>query len=216
VKSSGVFNRAVQRHILRIALVFQLATFSAVSLAHGVAWDDARETEALAENIDRAIQACGIHIAQEHKGQPDDNPLASRGMAFVDDVPQAIKELATGKLFQQPRFHRWLDVHAEIWLIVSAGQQTCRVAVSKSQWVAGVGDKLNALVQVGNFWRPMKPEEDFFPNAEKSATIRKIYTMDLPKERKIRPILTISSLWNGNVLLKDQQLIASVYMLSEK
>lgn len=180
--------------------------------AHEVS-DEAREIAFLAENLDKSIQACGLHAAafERTRGQI----LNSRGIALTDEAPPAIKSLSSPSTFGTSKFHHWRDMHAEIWLIASSEKPSCRVGVSRSDWVTKIDDRLDALVQVGNFWRPAKAGETTFVAGEDAVSHRRIYVMETPDSVRIRPTLMIQTAKPEAALAGNQQMIITVLMANK-
>jgi hypothetical protein len=176
--------------------------------------DDDREIESLAINMDKTIQACGVHAARFNRNG-DINILPQRGIELTDNGPEEIKRLASPSTFGRSRFHHWFDPHAQIWLIASSEKPSCRVAVSHSEWIGRIGEKLDSLVQVGNVWRPAKDGESPLQTTEKNGLSSKVYVVDTPENVSVRPTLMILTDSAGTQLPGAQQMIITVVMMSK-
>jgi hypothetical protein len=192
------------------AVIF--STAGASLNAHDVSYPDEQEADLLATNIDKAIQACGIHAAAF--GRTNGEALAQKGISLSDQAPDFVKVLASPSTLGASRYHRWLDPHAEIWLIASKEKPACRVGISNSKWVGGIGRRLAQLVQVGNYWRPAMEGQSPIGQIE-GGPIHSSYIMDIPKTAKVRPLLSILAARSGTSLSAGQQMIVTVLMLSK-
>jgi hypothetical protein len=192
---------------------FLTAIAPGIALAVSQPNEEAREIESLAVNVDKTVQACGLHAGafERTKGQI----LGSRGIALADEAPTSIKQLSSPSTFGTSRYHRWLDPHAEIWLIASSEKPSCRVAVSHSEWVARIGARLDELVRVGNYWRPAKEGETVLVGGEDAVSFRSVYVMDTPDQVRIRPTLLIMTAKPGAALHSGQQMIITVLMVGK-
>lgn len=174
--------------------------------------EENREVEALAINIDKSIQACGLHAAAF--GRTKGTILTSRGIALTDEAPDSIKLFSAASTFGSSRFHHWFDPHAEIWLIASSEKPSCRIVVSGSQWVNKVGSRLDQLVSVGNYWRLAREGESIMHGGEDAVSVRAVYVMDLPESAKARPTLLIMTAKPGTSV-QGQQMIITVLMIDK-
>lgn len=180
--------------------------------AQDAAYSNPREIESLATNVDKAIQACGLHVSHSSK-QPNEY-LIEKGISLSDEAPDVIKALASPSSFGASRYHRWLDPHAEIWLIASKEKPSCRIAISGSQWVTDIGERLDKLIQVGKFWRPAKEGES--PIAQKTTGPRLTsYIMDTPEAVSVRPLLIITAAPQNIRLAGGQQMIITIFALTK-
>jgi len=180
--------------------------------AHGVTYPDEQEVTMLAANVDKAIQACGVHAVAF--GQANGEVLTQRGVNLSEEAPEVIRALASPSTLGASRYHRWLDPHAEIWLIASKEKPACRIGIANSQWVNAIGPKLAELVQVGNYWRPAKEGESPIRQID-GGPIQSSYVMDLPEPSTVRPLLTMTTARSGMSLSGGQQMIITVLLLSK-
>ncbi|MEZ5654616.1 MAG: hypothetical protein R3E04_01815 [Sphingobium sp.] len=181
--------------------------------AQGATYSTEQEVASLATNVDKAIQACGIHAAAF--GRTKGEALTHRGISLSDEAPDSIRALSSPSTLGASRYHRWLDPHAEIWLIASKEKPACRIGISNSRWVNEIGPKLAELVQVGNYWRPAREGENRISSTEQGP-IQTDYVMDVPEPATVRPLLVVTTPRSGTVLSGGQQMIITVLMLAKK
>ncbi|MHB9880356.1 hypothetical protein ACSMXM_11935 [Pacificimonas sp. ICDLI1SI03] len=181
---------------------------------HQGAWSDAREIEALAVNVDKAVQACGLHMGGFDPRKSDNDVLVTNGISLSSDAPEDIQQLASSALGTS-RYHRWLDPHAEIWLIAASKKPACRIAISGSEWASQIGDRLDALVQVGNFWRPASEGEIPFSALEEIGATKEVYFIDTPDHVPVRPMLIIATPTEGITLRSDQEMIITAAVVNK-
>jgi hypothetical protein len=181
--------------------------------AHDVAYPDEQEVNVLAANVDKAIQACGTHVAGF--ARTNGEALIQRGVDLGEEAPDAIRALASPSTLGASRYHRWLDPHAEIWLIASKEKPACRIGIANSEWVGRIGSRLADLVQVGHYWRPAREDETPIKQVEGGPT-QNTYVMDLPMPTAVRPLLTITAARSGMLLSGGQQMIITTLMISKK
>lgn len=206
------------RGILHLAALLALFTchYGAAFGQPSSSWDDEREITSLATNIDKAIQACGLQVSErDRERRATQRTIEERGIRFTDTAPEIVKSL-TGMLGAS-RYHKWFDLHAEVWLVASVGQPACRILVSKSAWVSKIGPTLDKLIRVGNFWRPARHDENILQSTlEPGAPSNAMYLMDTPDGVPVRPMLIITTPTEGKVLKGGQQMIITVGSLNKR
>lgn len=142
-----------------LALAVGAAMFTAAAAAQvpdhaeHPGWDAEREARSLGSNIDAAIRACNHQLGEETpEGRASQRTLEAKGIRFTDDAPAYISRLAGGR-FGPARYHRWLDPHAEIWVVAYTTTEACRVVVVNARYAQASRSELERLITADGFWR---------------------------------------------------------------
>lgn len=193
---------------------------AAPAIAHNpgeAVFDEAREVEALAANIDTAIKGCGMYLGKNNpNGDQTADPLKNAPLVSRQQQPAELTVLASS-LVGEARWYRWFDPHAEIWLAGSFSKPACRIAVSKSDYVGKIVPTLTKLVQVGNFWRPARDDENPFagtPSTGEPGNHNLVFAADPIAGGRLRPLLMITTPPEGATLTAGQQMLVTVLMLN--
>jgi hypothetical protein len=159
----------------------------------GSGWTSEREAVALGKNINAAIRACDRQAVEPtSEARASQKTLEEQRIHFSDTAPGYISQLGGGK-FGPARFHRWLDPHAEVWLVAYTMTPACRVIVLNSAFAQASRPELERLITSDSFWK--KDGANSFVTASDWSTV---FRGSLRAETKTEALLKLQGVGVGN------------------
>lgn len=168
-------------------LVFAASAAAQVtSHAQHPEWDAQREARSLGLNIDAGIRACNNQVVEETaEARATQRTLEGKGLRLADVAPPYITQLAGGK-FGPARYHRWLDPHAEIWLVAYTATEACRVVVLNARYAQAARGELERLITADGFW-----QKDSANSATSGADWSTVFQPSHAAGMKVAPVLKL-------------------------